>query len=79
MNKSQLTLLLVCALAINSMAQRNDFIIKKELIFTAQSEHAHGSSLALLPNGDKLACWFQGSGERNSDDVRIMGARQKKR
>jgi predicted neuraminidase len=78
MNKSQLTLLLICALTINSMAQINDFIIKKELIFPPQSEHAHGSSLALLPNGDKLACWFQGSGERNSDDVRIMGARQKK-
>ncbi len=59
------------------MAQQSDFIIKKELIFPPQSEHAHGSSLVLLPNGDKLACWFQGSGERNSDDVRIMGARLK--
>jgi predicted neuraminidase len=73
MKKSQLTLLLICALTINSMAQINDFIIKKELIFPAQSEHAHGSSLALLPNGDKLACWFQGSGERNSDDVQNYG------
>jgi predicted neuraminidase len=73
MKKFQLILLLVCALAINSMAQQNDFIIKKELIFTAQSEHAHGSSLVLLPNGDKLACWFQGSGERNSDDVQNYG------
>ena len=25
-----------------------------------------------------MACWFQGSGERSADDVRIMGARLKK-
>ena len=31
-----------------------------------------------LPNGDLLAAWFQGSGERTADDVRIMGARLKK-
>jgi predicted neuraminidase len=28
-----------------------------------------------LPGGDLLAAWFQGSGERWADDVRIMGAR----
>lgn len=45
------------------------------LILNWQSEHAHASSLVELPNGDLLACWFQGSGERTADDVRIMGAR----
>lgn len=59
------------------MANR-DFIVHEELIFPEQHEHAHGSSLVLLPNGDMLAAWFQGSGERKSDDVRIMGARLKK-
>jgi predicted neuraminidase len=44
-------------------------------IFPLTSEHAHGSSIAELPNGDLLAAWFQGSGERWADDVRIMGAR----
>ncbi len=53
-------------------------IVKEELIFTPQSEHTHGSSIVSLPNGDFLATWFQGSGERNSDDVRIMGARLEK-
>ncbi len=53
-------------------------IVKEELIFTPQSEHTHGSSIVALPNGDFLATWFQGSGERNSDDVRIMGARLEK-
>lgn len=48
------------------------------LIFPGQNKHVHGSSLVALPNGDMLACWFYGSGERSADDVKIMGARLKK-
>ena len=48
---------------------------EEKLILQWQSEHAHASSLIELPNGDLLACWFQGSGERSADDVRVMGAR----
>jgi len=62
----------------SAIAQNNPnkkFIAHEELIFPYQHEHVHGSSIVLLPNGDKLACWFQGSGERNADDVRVMGAR----
>jgi predicted neuraminidase len=47
-------------------------------IFPRQPEHAHGSTIVALPNGDLLAAWFQGSGERNSDDVRILGSRKPK-
>ncbi len=54
------------------------FIVSEELIFTPQEQHAHGSSLVLLPNGDQLVAWFQGSGERKADDVRILGSRLKK-
>ena len=46
-------------------------------IFPAVSEHVHGSTIVELPNGDLLAAWFQGSGERWADDVAIMGARLK--
>lgn len=53
-------------------------IVSEELIFPYQNEHVHGSSIVMLPNGDLLACWFQGSGERTADDVRVMGARLKK-
>jgi predicted neuraminidase len=53
-------------------------IVNEEFIFPPQSEHSHGSSLTALTNGDFLACWFQGSGERKSDDVRIMGSRLQK-
>ncbi len=51
---------------------------RNEIIFPLQSEHAHSSSIVSLPNGDLLVTWFQGSGERTSDDVRIMGARLRK-
>ena len=51
---------------------------KAELIFPMQEKHVHGSSIISLPNGDLLAAWFYGSGERNADDVKIMGARLKK-
>ena len=51
---------------------------KSMLIFPLQDKHVHGSSLVHLPNGDLLAVWFQGSGERTADDVKIMGARLEK-
>lgn len=48
------------------------------LIFPMQPQHTHGSSIVSLPNGDVLAAWFQGNGERTADDVKIMGARLRK-
>jgi predicted neuraminidase len=47
-------------------------------IFPPVQEHVHGSTIVELPDGELLAAWFQGSGERWADDVRIMGARLKK-
>lgn len=49
-----------------------------QIIFPYQDEHVHGSTLVALPDGDLLSAWFQGSGERWADDVRIMGARMTK-
>jgi predicted neuraminidase len=46
-------------------------------IFPLVNQHVHGSTIVELPNGDLLAAWFQGSGERWADDVTIMGARLK--
>ena len=48
---------------------------QSQIIFPYQGEHVHGSTLVELPNGDILTAWFQGSGERWADDVRIMGSR----
>lgn len=53
-------------------------IYKDQPIFPLQNKHVHGSSIVQCPNGDLLACWFHGSGERTADDVLIQGARLKK-
>jgi predicted neuraminidase len=61
-----------------SMKQRSSGLSKsleQAIIFPLQNEHVHGPSIVELPNGDLLSAWFQGSGERWADDVRIMGAR----
>jgi hypothetical protein len=47
-------------------------------IFPYQEKHVHASSIVECPNGDLLACWFHGSGERTADDVLIQGSRLKK-
>ncbi len=49
--------------------------IRAEAIFAAEPWHNHASCLVETRHGDLLACWFHGSGERKSDDVRIEGAR----
>ena len=47
-----------------------------ELIFPTEPFHNHGSSIVETPGGDLLAVWFHGSGERQSDDVLLRGARK---
>jgi predicted neuraminidase len=49
-----------------------------ELIFGPDALHCHASCLVECPNGDLLACWYRGSGERTADDVCIEGARRRK-
>lgn len=53
-------------------------IVSSSLVFPLQGKHVHASSLVVLPNGDKLIVWFEGNGERTSDDVKLMGARLEK-
>jgi predicted neuraminidase len=50
----------------------------QQLIFPLQAKHVHSSCVVQCPNGDLLACWFRGSGERQSADVLIQGARLKR-
>ena len=48
--------------------------IKGNFIFPLQSKHVHSSSIVELVDGDLLACWYHGSGERRANDVVIQGA-----
>ena len=75
--KIQFTTLLLLLSVLLAQAQHAP-IVSQTLIFPQQEQHVHGSSLVSLPNGDFLATWFQGSGERTADDVKIMGSRLKK-
>ncbi len=47
-----------------------------ERIFPFDPLHNHGSSIVETPEGDLVAVWFHGSGERTADDVRLQGARK---
>ena len=59
-------------------AQAERPFLTSELLFPLEHWHNHGSTVVELPNGDLLACWFHGSGERTADDVEIRGARLRK-
>ena len=61
--------------SINAMNGDKNVIYRAIEIFPLVRQHVHGSTIVELPNGDVLAAWFQGSGERQADDVAIMGAR----
>jgi len=47
-----------------------------EFIFPPNDLHNHASCVVELPDGDLFAVWYSGSGEREADDVRIMGSRR---
>src|SRR5437016_4386799 len=51
--------------------------LEAELIFPPERWHNHASCIVECPNGDLLVCWYNGSGERNADDVKVLGARKK--
>lgn len=49
--------------------------LRGEFLRPPEYLHNHGSCVVETSNGDLLACWFNGSGERQADDVKILGAR----
>lgn len=69
-------ILLVCIFFVGKTGEIDS--TSNSFIFPPQAKHVHGSTLVALPNGDLLAAWFYGSGERKADDVCIMGARKRK-
>lgn len=67
--------LIALVYSISACSDNGDKGFVQTEIFPLIKDHTHGSTIVELPNGDLLAAWFQGSGERWADDVRIMGAR----
>jgi predicted neuraminidase len=70
-----MTFLSLLAFSNTPRAQSHQVPFQSRLIFPAQPMHVHSSSIVELPNGDLLAVWFHGSGERSANDVVIQGAR----
>lgn len=68
-------MLLALSCEKDKASKRGDAAFFSHLVFPYQDEHVHGSTIVELPDGDLLAAWFQGSGERWADDVKIMGSR----
>ncbi|HPO15662.1 MAG TPA: exo-alpha-sialidase [Candidatus Hydrogenedentes bacterium] len=64
--------LLICFVVAQSTP-----LYEAEFIFPPNDKHNHGSSIVETAGGDLLTCWFHGSGERNSDDVMVQGARRR--
>lgn len=68
----------VCRAASGSSAHQDKPFLESELIFPLEHWHNHSSCIVECPNGGLLVCWYHGSGERTADDVRVLGARQKR-
>src|SRR3954447_7236612 len=69
--------LAVVALVASPCAAEEPFF-QSIAIFPAEPKHNHASCVIELANGDLLAAWYSGHGERSSDDVLIQGAWLKK-
>ncbi len=69
-----LTAMACCALWI---AAADAPVHEAEFIFPPNPKHNHGSSIVQAANGDLIACWFHGSGERKEDDVMVQGSRRR--
>lgn len=53
-------------------------LFESEAVFQPEARHNHASCVVEAPDGSLFAAWFNGTGERKSDDVQIMGARLKR-
>ena len=61
--------------SINNTYAQQENLPYGQLVFPYQQLHVHGSSVVELPDSSLLVVWFEGSGERQADDVAILGAR----
>lgn len=63
---------------LTSAALADDPRFDAELIFPLHPKHNHAPGIVECANGDLIASWYRGSGERRADDVAVYGARKRK-
>lgn len=74
--KRILLTIMIMANGFMALCQNQRFeVVNRSFIFPFQELHVHGSSIVELPDGDFLSAWFEGTGERTADDVKIMGSK----
>ena len=76
LRRSFSTLLFVFLSAGSLYAQ--DPYFQAEFIFPLREDHNHAPAIVELPSGDMYATWYRGAGERQADNVVIMGSLKKK-
>ncbi len=69
-------IIMLVLLTASAWAQKPFF--ESQHLFPPERWHNHGSCIVELPNGDLLVCWYNGSGERTADDVKVEGMRKRK-
>jgi predicted neuraminidase len=62
-------------LLASAPATAEDPHFSTEPLFAPEPKHNHASCLVELDNGDLLVAWYRGTGERDADDVQILGSR----
>lgn len=48
--------------------------IESQFVFPLEASHNHAPGIVEFANGDLLVSWYRGSGERQADDVAVLGA-----
>ena len=66
----------VGALAVSGSDRGSPTLIS-EVIFAPEARHNHASCVVEAPDGTLLVAWFNGSGERQADDVKLQASRRR--
>jgi len=53
-------------------------VYEAELLAPLEKMHHHAPGIVECSNGDLLVSWYRGKGERDSDDVQVVGSRRRK-
>lgn len=69
-----MNVLLTAALLSLSIPAAPEFT--ESLIFAPEKVHNHSSSIVETPDGNLLAAWFHGQGEKSDDTLVVLGARK---